>query len=149
MKANEAFHPDDLSGLQRGGHHRQGIFRNAADMAVPIPKFQIRTALATSVQLLMESAVERTLILATTLFTHGELAHGCIRSIIRKAFDDGKPWPAVHAVGKWIEIATVRRIENLREAIGTGRDVDGYCGLLRAGVRAVADFENSGAEWAQ
>src|SRR5262245_44199265 len=97
MKATQALYADDHAAFERSGRCRDGIFRSAADVAVAVPQFQTRPTVTTSVRLGMKSTVERVFVFRATAFTHCELAHRCVRAIVRQVLDNRKARAAMRA----------------------------------------------------
>ncbi len=75
-----------------------------------------RTAARTGYGLMVEAATGRVLVLGTTVRAHGERPHRGLLPVIREIVDDGEAGTAIGAVGEWIEVSPVRRVEHLPQA---------------------------------
>src|ERR1039458_10355613 len=143
MEATKPFHRNDLAlanGVRSG---RYGLAALLRGRALTIPQRKLRSANRAGVGLGVEAAVERVIILGLTLRTHREGFHRGVRAVIGQRFDDAEARAAVGAVGERVPIAAVGRVEDLAQAIGTGRDVrEHQSGLGPAGF-AWADFKAS------
>ncbi len=113
-----------------------GVLPNAAT-----PQFQMRSADGAGVGLRVKAAVARVVVFGLALRTHCERFHRGVRAVVRQGFDDAEAGPAIRAVGERIAVATIGRIENLAQAIGTGGNVrQNERGFIAAGF-TLADFK--------
>ena len=71
----------------------------------------------------MEAAVEGIIIFRLALGAHLEIAHGGFGTVIGHILDYGKAGAAIGAVGEWIAVAAVFRIEQLAKASLAGSDI--------------------------
>jgi hypothetical protein len=71
----------------------------------------------------MEAAVQRIVIFRLALGTHLEIAHRGLRAVIGHAFNYGKAWTAIGAVGEGITVAAIFRIQQLIKASLAGSDI--------------------------
>ena len=73
----------------------------------------------------MKATVLRVVILLLAPGAHLEVSHGCQWPVIGDIFDYGKARPAVSAVGKWIAVAPVLRVQSLTKTWPAGGDIRG------------------------
>jgi hypothetical protein len=71
----------------------------------------------------MEAAVQRIVIFRLALGTHLEIAHRGLSAVIGHAFNYGKAWTAIGAVGEGITVAAIFRIQQLIKASLAGSDI--------------------------
>ena len=71
----------------------------------------------------METAVQRVVIFALAGGAHFKYAHGGTGTVIGNILDDGKPGPAVGAVGEGVTVTPVIGIEYLIPAGLAGGDI--------------------------
>src|SRR5689334_2312501 len=103
-----------------------------------------RSTVMTRVRLRVEAAVRRVVILGATLRAHVEVRHGRERTIIRYAAHDRESRTAVRAIDERIAVAAIRRIEQLAEALVTGRTVGHDLRTHVRGALALHDGEGAG-----
>src|ERR1039458_5649515 len=123
MEAAKPFHRNDLAlanGVRSG---RYGLAALLRARALTIPQRKLRSADRAGVGLSVEAAVARVVVFGLTLRTHREGFHRGVRAVIGQRFDDAEARAAVGAIGERVPIAAVGRVEDLAQAIGTGRDV--------------------------
>src|SRR5262245_48177827 len=101
----------------------------------------MRTAARAGIRLRVKAPVRGIVILPTAFVAHREHAHSGIRTIVRQAFDNSEPRSAVGAVGKWVEVAAIRRIKDFRQTIRTGGDIGQNEDASLAVAIALADLE--------
>ncbi len=89
----------------------------------------------------VEAAIARIVELGPAPIAEREALQGGPRAVVRKRFEDRVSRSTVRAVREGIAVASIRRIEQLAEAVSAGRDVgqDGRGG--RVGGVAVLDHE--------
>jgi len=92
-------------------------------LSLLVTKLYLRPTVRTGVGLSVEPPVGWVVIFMLTFWTHAELGHGGFRPIVRDILDDGKPGPAVRAVGKRVSIPAILGVENLLLARLAGGDV--------------------------
>src|SRR5690242_8788731 len=106
LEATYPFKCENVSMANTFGRFQQRVVASGKDDSHAVPQFQLRTTLRAGIRLGMETAVARIVKFLVALRTHRELAHGCVRAIIRQVFDDGETRTAMRAVCKWIQVAT-------------------------------------------
>ena len=140
VKAADAFNGNDCS----HSNHVRGerdctvtLFQHL----IRIKQFDVWAARRAGIWLGVEPAVVHIVIFRLAFFAHDEMFHRRVCAIIGKRIDDGEAGAAVGAVCEWIEITTIRWVENLAKAIVTGGNIWQHFGVLGAGGGAFVDFE--------
>jgi len=85
----------------------------------------VRATYLTCIGLGVESPVLWIVVFVPTLFTHPEMFHGCVRSIIGDVINNGISGTAVGAVDERILMATVTRVQELMKAVFTYGNIGG------------------------
>jgi hypothetical protein len=117
---------------------RKGLLPRGEHGAPGIPQLDTRTANRARVRLRVEPPVPRVLVFPPALGAHAERLHRRVGSIVGKGLDNAETRPAVRAVRERVAAASVLRVENLGEAVGTRSDIgeDGDVLLPRRVARA-------------
>lgn len=89
----------------------------------------------------MEPAIERIVVFAVAFRAHRKSFHARRRAVIGQVFDDREPGSAIRAIGEWVSIPAIGRIEDLLQAIGAGGDVRQHENRLLSAVVALPDLE--------
>ena len=77
----------------------------------------------TGIGLIVETTMGRIFILLPALIAHGKHFHRRLGAIIGEGFQNAEPGAAVGAVGKWIAVPAICRVENLADTLWAGGDV--------------------------
>ena len=101
----------------------------------------MRAADGAGIGLGVEAAVEWVVILGLALRTHEETCHRGVRAVIRERFDDGEARAAVGTIGERVPVTTIRRVEDLAQAVGAGGDVGEHQGRYGPAGFTLADFK--------
>ena len=148
MEPAEALYGDDRPAEQRTRGGLDGVARArvgqlaAAGVGEPHP----RPTLGARVGLSVEAPVRRVLVLRAAGGAHLEAGHRRMRAVVGDVAHDREARAAVRAVGERVAKAPVGRIEQLGQAVGTGRAVGADRGARLAARRALADREAALAE---
>ena len=123
--AAESLEGHDPPGPQRLGRGGHGISRRAegSRAARPVQEAGSGTALGAGVRLGVEATVAGVLVLPPALRTHLEMDHGGSRPVVGQAPGDREPRAAVGAVDERVPVAAIAGIEQLPDAVITGRRV--------------------------
>jgi len=136
----EALERDDRAAADRRHRSRQRLIPSRENGAVRRPQLEARPARRACVRLRVEPAVQRVVVLRLARPAHPEPRHRRARPVVRQAMEDRETRAAVGAVGERVAEATVRRVEQLAQAVGTRGDVRQHERRLLTG-RAFADLE--------
>ncbi len=136
MEAADTLEGDDAPTLEQQARGRHGILRPQGirfdHAAARVLKPDARAAGGTGVGLGMETPIRRILVLGAAIGAHAERGHAGVGPVVGDALDDRQPGSAVGAIDKGVAVATVRRIEQLGPAGGTGGRVGHDTGAHRA-----------------
>jgi hypothetical protein len=90
----------------------------------------------------MEAAIRRIVVFGLARRTHRENFHRSVRAIVRQGFNDAEARATIRAVGERIEVAPIRRIENLAQAIRASGDIGQDERSFAASVFALANLKS-------
>ncbi len=123
METAEALARQDVASKEHVRSGRKRLVSSREPFTGPGPGRELRPAGGTGRRLSVKAAIERILVLGSAGRAERKARHRRVLPVVGEIADDREARTAVRAVREGIAEAAVRRVEDLREAVGARPDV--------------------------